>query len=94
MLRADPEAAARLFEAHAEASPAPNLSSIRVPTLIIHGEYDRIIPMATAEMAAQAIPDSKLVVIPGAGHVPILTRPAEVVAVIDHWWRQAADRSG
>jgi len=61
-----------------------------MPTLVIHGELDAIIPMARAEMAVQAIPGSKLVVIPGAGHVPILTRPREVVAAIDDWWRAAA----
>jgi len=38
-------------------------------------------------MAAQAIRDSKLVVILGAGHVPTVTRPEEVVAAIDDWWR-------
>src|SRR5260370_582534 len=83
LLRAEPEAAARLFEAHAEGNLAPNLSAIGLPTLIIHGERDRIIPLATAEMAAQAIRDSKLVVISGAGNVPTITRPEEVVAAID-----------
>jgi pimeloyl-ACP methyl ester carboxylesterase len=56
-----------------------------VPTLIIHGELDAIIPLAVAETTARAIPDSKLVVIPGAGHVPAMTRPEEVVAAINDW---------
>jgi pimeloyl-ACP methyl ester carboxylesterase len=85
LLRAEPEAAARLLEAYAEADVAPDCSAIRVPTLIIHGELDAIIPLAVAATTALAIPDSKLVVIPGAGHVPTMTRPGEVVAAINDW---------
>lgn len=85
LLRAEPEAAARLLECHAEANVAPDLSAIRVPTLIIHGELDAIIPLAVAETTARTIPESKLVVIPGAGHVPTMTRPEEVVAAINDW---------
>jgi pimeloyl-ACP methyl ester carboxylesterase len=90
LLRAEPEAAARLLEAHSGVNVADKLAAVRLPTLIIHGELDAIIPLASAEMAAQAIPGSKLVVIPGAGHVPIITRPEEVVAAIEDWWREAA----
>jgi pimeloyl-ACP methyl ester carboxylesterase len=93
LLRADPESAARLFESHAEANLAPDLSAIRVPTLIIHGELDAIIPPVVGEMAAKAIPDSKLVLIPGAGHVPTMTRPEELVAAINDWWDAAASAS-
>lgn len=85
LLRADPEAAARLLEVHAEAQVAPDFSAISPPALVIHGELDAIIPVAAAETVANAIPDSKLVVIPEAGHVPTLTRPAEVVAAIEGW---------
>jgi 3-oxoadipate enol-lactonase len=69
---------------------ADKLDGVRLPTLIIHGELDAIIPLASAEMASQAIPGSKLVVIRGAGHVPVITRPEQVVAAIDDWWREAA----
>jgi pimeloyl-ACP methyl ester carboxylesterase len=41
-------------------------------------------------MAAKAIPDSKLVLIPGAGHVPTMTRPEALVAAINQWWDGAA----
>lgn len=90
LLRAEPEAAARLLEAHSGVNVADQLAAVRLPTLIIHGELDAIIPLASAEMATKAIPGSKLVVIPGAGHVPIITRPEEVVAAIEDWWREAA----
>ncbi|HEX4216878.1 MAG TPA: alpha/beta hydrolase [Acidimicrobiales bacterium] len=95
LLRADPEAAARILEVHAEEKIAPDFSAIRLPALVIHGELDAIIPVSAAETVAGAIPGSKLVVIPGAGHVPTLTRPAEVAAAIDDWWQWVTeDRQG
>ena len=83
LLRADPEAAARMMESHAEANVAPAWSSIGVKTLVMHGENDVIVPLGAGQMVADAIPDSSLVVLPGAGHIPSMTRPAEVVAAID-----------
>lgn len=39
-----------------------------VPTLIVWGDNDRIIPVAHAHRAAEAIPGSRLEILPGAGH--------------------------
>lgn len=86
LLRADAEAAARVMESHAEANIAPEWSSIRVKTLVIHGEHDVIVPLSAAEMVAKAVPDSTLVVIPGAGHIPSMTRPGAVVAAIEQFF--------
>ena len=51
------------------------LAEIDVPTLIIHGAEDQIVPLAEAEAMHAAIAGSKLVVIPHAGHLPNLERP-------------------
>lgn len=60
------------------------LPTIDVPVLIIHGADDQIIPLGEAEEMAAAIPDSKLVVLPDAGHMPNLEQPdAFNDAVID-----------
>lgn len=85
LLRADPEAAARLFESHYEAELTTDPGRVAVPTLVIHGQHDVIVPLARGEAMAAAIPDSELVVIPDAGHVPTLTRPREVVDAIERW---------
>jgi pimeloyl-ACP methyl ester carboxylesterase len=45
------------------------LAAIRVPTLVIAGEFDRVVPRPAAEQLAGAIPGARLVVIPGAGHM-------------------------
>ncbi len=85
LLRADPDAAARMFETHDVPRMAPDLSALTVPTLVIHGRLDAIVPLSAGEAAAAAIPGAELVVLDDAGHVPTMTRPREVVAAIDAW---------
>ena len=46
-----------------------------LPTLILVGEEDEVIPPARARAMAEAIPGARLVVIPGAAHIPPLERP-------------------
>lgn len=53
----------------------PTLADIDVPTLIIHGAEDALIPSAEAEAMNAAIPDSRLVIVPDAGHMPNLEQP-------------------
>lgn len=50
----------------------PTLGQIKVPTLIIHGAEDQIIPLSDSEAMHTAIPNSQLEVIPEAGHLPNL----------------------
>ena len=51
------------------------LPEIAVPTLILQGRYDTVIPLKTAHLLHGAIPDSRYVEIPDAGHFPSLTTP-------------------
>jgi pimeloyl-ACP methyl ester carboxylesterase len=48
----------------------------RLPTLLIWGTADRIIPVEHGRSAVERIPGSRLVEIPGAGHWPQLDDPA------------------
>lgn len=43
-----------------------------LPTLILHGQEDQLIPVDEAKKMADGLPDARLVVIPGAGHLPNL----------------------
>ncbi len=52
----------------------------RVPTLIVWGEEDPIIPAQHGRDARERIPGSRLVEIPGAGHWPQLDDPATFVS--------------
>ena len=44
------------------------LERMRAPTLVMHGERDRLVPLAASRLLAARIPDAELAVVPGAGH--------------------------
>ena len=60
------------------ADHAENLASIAVPTLIIVGEQDAITPPAMSQKMQEAIANSQLVTIPGAGHMTPMEQPDAV----------------
>jgi pimeloyl-ACP methyl ester carboxylesterase len=60
-----------------EADQRDLLDRIAVPTLLIWGELDVRSPLDVARQFEQAIPDTELVVLTGAGHVSNLERPEE-----------------
>src|ERR1700733_13162736 len=45
-----------------------SLHAIDAPTMVVHGEDDRLIPKANGELIAREIPDARLRLIPHAGH--------------------------
>lgn len=51
------------------------LAQINVPTLIIVGSRDEFTPVSDAEFMRDRIPNSKMTVIEGAGHMPNLENP-------------------
>ncbi|MFC9764068.1 alpha/beta fold hydrolase [Rhodococcus jostii] len=54
-----------------------------LPTQLIWGDSDGIIPVAHGYAAHEAIPGSRLAVLDGVGHYPHLEDPAAVVEIID-----------
>jgi pimeloyl-ACP methyl ester carboxylesterase len=53
-----------------------------VPSLVIWGEQDRIIPIDHGRQAHEAMPGSRFVGIPGAGHFPQLDQPRRFVEAL------------
>lgn len=53
----------------------PLLSRVSVPTLVITGAEDELIPVDESRRMASAIPGATLVIIPGAGHLANLEQP-------------------
>ncbi|MFC9688081.1 alpha/beta fold hydrolase [Kribbella sp. NPDC056951] len=45
-----------------------DLHQLTVPTLVLHGREDRLVPLSAGETLAAAIPNADLVIIPNAGH--------------------------
>lgn len=66
----------------ARADSTPLLPTIDVPTLIICGEEDVLTPPKESRAMHAAIPGSRLEIIPGAGHVSNIERPAAVNQVL------------
>lgn len=72
---------------------AANLSRIHVPTLILFGQDDRLIPAADGEKFHKAIPGATLILYPGVGHVPMEQIPAQSVADLKAWLATHPPRS-
>lgn len=51
------------------------LKDVDVPTLVIHGQEDQLIPASEAETTHRSIAGSQLVLVPDAGHLPNLEQP-------------------
>ena len=75
-------ALARRFAAGRHAADTSRIGQLRVPTLILWGELDRLIPPAHAGYFERDIPGSRRVTFPGLGHVPHEEDPAATVSVV------------
>ena len=65
--------------------PVQRLPGIQVPTLILWGGRDRLIPPVWGEKFHAAIPGSRLVKFPALGHVPQEEDPAATLAALRDW---------
>jgi 3-oxoadipate enol-lactonase len=58
------------------------LKLLEKPVVIVHGDSDLLIPVERANEMKELKPDSILTIIPGAGHLPMLEKPAETVLAL------------
>jgi pimeloyl-ACP methyl ester carboxylesterase len=74
------------FGAQTQAT-AEMLGTIKVPTLVLHGESDALIEPASAHKFAAAIPGAQLIIYPQVGHLPQIEIPkrsaADVAAFLE-----------
>ncbi|WP_245827957.1 alpha/beta fold hydrolase [Sinomonas mesophila] len=69
----------------------PPLTSLRVPTLVVHGAADPMFPLAHGRALAEQIPGARLLVLPDAGHgVDRADWPVLIAAIHDHTTSRAA----
>lgn len=59
----------------------------RLPTLIVWGQHDNIIPVTHAHAAQAALPGSRLAIFDQSGHFPHAEEPDHLVAVLDDFIR-------
>ena len=60
-----------------------DLRELAAPAMVVHGERTRLYYRAIAEAAAAALPQATLRVIPGARHMSLVERPAEVASALE-----------
>lgn len=66
-------------------APALALNQIAAPTLLIWGDRDPLVPASRGPRVQQQIAGSRLLVLPGARHVPMYERPHECNGAIDRF---------
>ncbi len=54
-------------------------------TLVLMGEHDRLCPLDRHELMASLLPRGRLVIIPGAGHIPTLEAPLATTQALKDW---------
>lgn len=63
----------------------PHLAAIRVPTLVIAGHEDQLMPVAWLEELAGGIPGSRLAILAECGHMASMEQPREVIRLLREW---------
>jgi pimeloyl-ACP methyl ester carboxylesterase len=58
------------------------LADVRVPTTIIWGERDNLLPISCAHDLHSGIASSELVLLPHVGHMPQIQAPGRVARII------------
>ena len=61
----------------------PDLPKLKIPTLVVAGAADRLIPPAASRAIAAAAPGAQYVEIPESGHMIAVEQPAALAAVLD-----------
>lgn len=63
----------------------PQLSQLACPLLVMCGEADRLTPPEHSREIAAAVPQARLEIVPGAGHLLTLEQPARVNEALLRW---------
>jgi len=80
--RVEPALFVRMLASAAEHDASSHLPRVNVPTLVVAGEADTFTPMRLSLAMHRAIPESELLVLPGASHAGLLEDGALVARVV------------
>lgn len=69
------------------------LKEIRVPTLIVWGQDDRVLPLKNAHELNMRIGDSQMAVILECGHMPMIEKPERLAAIINEFLKSVRGES-
>ncbi|MCK5256442.1 MAG: alpha/beta hydrolase [Deltaproteobacteria bacterium] len=69
------EVASKSLFSFANVDLRSKIKDVTVPTLLVHGEEDKICPAGAAQYMKEHIKSAEVVIFPEAGHAPFLTQP-------------------
>jgi pimeloyl-ACP methyl ester carboxylesterase len=67
--------------------------TVTAPALVIHGDLDAMVPRASSEEWARVLPNSRLHVLSGAGHIPWWEHADRIFPLIDGFLQSLPPRS-
>jgi pimeloyl-ACP methyl ester carboxylesterase len=76
--RAGPTSLAIAFARLLRDDARPLMRTLKMPVLLVWGEHDPLVPVTYGQQMAEEMPHAKLIVIKGAGHVPMWENPTEL----------------
>lgn len=85
MQQLDPQIIQKDYIAANEFDVSHRLHEIHVPTLVVAGEQDKMADPDLSQQLANGIPNAKLEIISGAGHMMHLEQPEAVTQLIENW---------
>ncbi|HEY9161784.1 MAG TPA: alpha/beta hydrolase [Desulfomonilia bacterium] len=65
----------RIFKELSDDSIEKHVAGLKTPALIVWGENDRVISAATAGVLHNLMPESRVIIMPGVGHLPMIEEP-------------------
>jgi poly(3-hydroxyalkanoate) depolymerase len=79
-----PSALGYLYQLYALSgwSSHPWIRSVRHPALVLHGDHDPVVPLVNGRYLADALPNGRLEVVKGAGHLFLLDEPRSVAPAL------------
>ena len=67
----------RIFQQISDYDVEEHIAGLRIPSLIVFGDMDRAIPPSTAWILHELLADSRIVMMHGIGHLPMIERPRQ-----------------
>ena len=83
MQKTPPHVAEACFDAFLAADLRGGLKKLALPTAVLHGKHDAVLPLAHGEDLAKKIPGAKLTVFAESGHAPHLEEPEAFNAALE-----------
>jgi pimeloyl-[acyl-carrier protein] methyl ester esterase len=80
---AEPSALARALTLLRDTDLRGGLATIRTPSLVLGGQYDRVTPPAASRALAAALPDAQHVEFARCGHAPFVSHEAQFGAAVE-----------